>query len=71
MKSAPDPSLGAALPRKVFERFADIALVDVMSPARNGLIIRRRCISRPTEQQAILLQHLNLHLPSPQEMAQV
>jgi transposase len=58
-------------PRKVFQQLADITLVDVVLPTRNGVIIRKRCISRPTEHQAILLQHLNLHLPNSLEMAQV
>ncbi len=58
-------------PRKVFEELADITLVDVVLPTRNGVTIRKRCISRPTEQQAILLQHLNLHLPNSLEMARV
>jgi transposase len=58
-------------PRKVFQELADITLVDVVLPTRNGIIIRKRCISRPTEHQAILLQHLNLQLPSSLEMAQV
>ena len=58
-------------PRKVFQELADITLVDVVLPTRNGIIIRKRCISRPTEHQAILLHHLNLHLPYSLEMAQV
>src|SRR6266478_876619 len=58
-------------PRKVFQELADITLVDVVLPTRNGVTIRKRCISRPTEHQAILLQHLNLHLPSSLEMAQM
>jgi transposase len=58
-------------PRKVFQELADILLVDVLLPTRNGVTIRKRCISRPTEHQAILLQHLNLHLPHSLEMAQM
>ncbi len=58
-------------PRKVFQELADITLVDVVLPTRSGVIIRKRCISRPTEHQATLLQHLNLHLPNSQEMTQV
>ena len=58
-------------PRKVFEELADITLVDVVLPTRNGVTIRKRCISRPTEHQAILLQHLHLRLPSSLEMVQV
>jgi hypothetical protein len=49
----------------------DITLVDVVLPTRKGVILRKRGISRPTEHQAILLQHLNLHLPSSLQMAQV
>ena len=58
-------------PRKVFQELGDITLVDVVLPTRNGVTIRKRCISRPTEHQAILLQHLNLCLPNSLEMAQV
>lgn len=55
-------------PRKVFEELAEITLVDVLLPTRNGMTIRKRCISRPTEHQAILLQRLGLHLPTSLEM---
>jgi hypothetical protein len=58
-------------PRKVFEELADMTLVDVVLPTRNGVTIRKRCISRAPEHQAILLQHLNLHLPNSLEMAPV
>jgi transposase len=58
-------------PRKVFQELADITLVDVVLPTRNAVTIRKRYISRPTEHQAILLQHLNLHLPNSLEMAQM
>jgi len=58
-------------PRKVFEELADITLVDVALPTRNGLIIRKRCVARPTVHQAILLQHLGLSVPSSLELAQV
>ena len=51
-------------PRKVFEELAKIALVDVVLPTRNGITIRKRCVSRPTEHQAILLHRLGLRLPS-------
>jgi hypothetical protein len=44
-------------PRKVFQELADITLVDVLLPTRNGVIIRKRCISRPTEHQAILFSN--------------
>ena len=58
-------------PRKVFQELADLTLVDVVLPARNGVTIRKRCISRPTQHQAILLQHLNLQLPGSLEIAQM
>lgn len=50
-------------PRKVFEELA-ISLVEVALPTRRGITIRKRCISRPTEHQAILLHRLGLKLPS-------
>jgi transposase len=58
-------------PQKVFKELADISLVDVVLPTRSGVTILKRCISRATEHQAILLQHLNLHLPNSLEMAPV
>jgi hypothetical protein len=56
-------------PGKVFEELGDITLVDVVLPTRSGVTIRKRCIGRATEHQAILLHHLNLHLPNSLEMA--
>ena len=58
-------------PRKVFQELAEVTLVDVLLPTRSGVMIRKRCISRPTEHQAILLQRLGLELPSSLEMARV
>ena len=55
-------------PRKVFEEIAEISLVDVVLPTKTGIYIRKRCVSRPTEHQAILLQRLGLRLPSALEM---
>jgi transposase len=51
-------------PRRVFEELANIKAVDVILPTRLGTEIRRRCICRPTEHQAILLHHLGLVLPT-------
>ncbi len=51
-------------PRKVFQELRQIRLVDVVLPTRTGLEIRKRCVTRPTEHQAILLQRLGLRLPS-------
>jgi transposase len=50
-------------PRQVFEELSEISMVDVVLPTRTGQIIRKRCVSRPTEHQTILLQHLGLDLP--------
>jgi transposase len=51
-------------PRKVFEELEEIAIVDVVLPTRNGIILRKKCVSRPSEHQSILLQKLQLRLPS-------
>ncbi len=49
-------------PRRVLEELAKIRAVDVVLPTRSGPEIRRRCVSQPTDHQAILLQRLGLHL---------
>ena len=54
--------LGAE-PRKVLDELSQIKLVDVVLPTRQGPPIRQRCVSRPTDHQAILLHRLGLHLP--------
>ena len=51
-------------PRKIFAELEQISLVDVVLPTRTGISIRKRCVSRPTEHQAILLQRLGLELPT-------
>ena len=58
-------------PRKVFEELRQIRLVDVVLPTRNGVVIRKRCITRPTDHQAILLQRLGLRLPSALEITEM
>jgi hypothetical protein len=51
-------------PRRIFEELGKIRLVDVVMPTRDkNLEIRRRCVARPTEHQAILLDRLGLCLP--------
>jgi transposase len=57
--------------RKVFHELSEATLVDVVLPTRSGVTIRKRCISRPTEHQAILLQRLRLELPSSLELTRV
>ena len=58
-------------PRKVFEELSKVALVEVALPTRAGVTIRKRCVSRPTEHQAILLQRLGLPLPAELNFAPV
>jgi len=58
-------------PRKVFDELTQIMLVDVVLPTRKAITIRKRCIGRPCEHQAILLQRLRLALPSTLEIAQL
>ena len=50
-------------PRRVLEELSDIRLVDVVLPTRSGVTIRRRCVSRPSDHQQILLEKLGLRLP--------
>ena len=50
-------------PRKVLDELAEIQSVDVILPTRCGQEIRKRCIGKPTEHQAILLHKLGLSLP--------
>ena len=50
--------------RRVFDELSRIKAVDVVLPTGSDVEIRRRCVTRPDDHQAILLQHLGLHLPS-------
>jgi len=50
-------------PRRVLDELSRINMVDVVLPTRCGVEIRRRCITQPTNHQAILLQRMGLHLP--------
>lgn len=50
-------------PRKVLDEIAQIKVVDVTLPTKQGIVIRNRCIAQPTKAQAALLQMLQLHLP--------
>jgi transposase len=51
-------------PRRVFEELSKIKTVDVILPTRKGVEIRRRCVTKPTDHQAILLQRLKLQMPA-------
>jgi transposase len=51
-------------PRRVLEELSQIRSIDVVLPTRDGIEIRKRCVTKPTDHQAILLHHLGLNLPS-------
>ena len=55
-------------PRKVLEEIGQIGVVDVVMPTSQGIEIRKRCVTRPSEHQAILLHRLELRLPDALEM---
>ena len=55
-------------PRKVLEELSKLTVVDVVLPTRGDIKVRKRCIARPTDHQAILLQRLGLKLPATLEM---
>ena len=50
-------------PRRVFDELSEIRSVDVVLPTSAGIDIRRRCVSRPSKHQSILLERLGLQLP--------
>jgi hypothetical protein len=51
-------------PRRIFEELGKISIVDVVLPTHQKKVeIRRRCVARPTDHQAILLDRLGLNLP--------
>ncbi len=50
-------------PRRVLDELSKIILVDVILRKRCGREIRRRCVTQPSEHQAILLHRLGLRLP--------
>jgi len=51
-------------PRRVLDELAEVRLMDVVLPTREGIEIRQRCVARPTEHQQILLDRLRLRLPA-------
>jgi transposase len=58
-------------PRVVFENLSELSLVDVVLATRSGTIIKKRCISQPTQHQLILLQRLGLRPPASLEITAV
>lgn len=55
-------------PRKIVEEIRNLTLVDVVLPTRKGIEIRLRCVSKPEQHLAILLQKLKLHPPERLQM---
>jgi hypothetical protein len=55
-------------PRRVLDELRKVRVVDVVMPTPSGTTLRKRCITRPTEHQAILLHRLGLHPPTRLEM---
>ena len=51
-------------PRRVLEELSQIRSIDVILPTRTGPEIRRRCVTKPTDHQALLLHRLGLMLPA-------
>ncbi len=51
-------------PRRVLWELSEIRMMDVVLPTRTGIDIHIRCISKPSDHQQILLDQLNLRLPS-------
>jgi transposase len=50
-------------PRRILDEFQELRMIDVILPTRSGIDIRKRCLSKPTDHQQILLDHLKLRLP--------
>jgi hypothetical protein len=50
-------------PRRVLAELSELRMMDVVLPTREGIELRRRCISTPSEHQQLLLDHLGLRLP--------
>jgi len=51
-------------PRRVLKDLSEIRSIDVVLPTPKGVELRKRCVTKPTDHQAILLARLGLTLPS-------
>ena len=49
-------------PRRVFDKFRELRMVDVIFPISERIQVRRRCVNRPNEHQKVLLQRLGRKL---------
>jgi len=50
-------------PRRILDELGELRMIDVILPTRGGIEIRKRCLSKPTDHQQILLDRLKLRLP--------
>ena len=50
-------------PRRILDELAELRMIDVVLPTRRGIDIRKRCLSKPSDHQQILLDRLKLRLP--------
>jgi transposase len=50
-------------PRRVLAELSELRVVDVVLPTRDGVEIRQRCVTQPSDHQQILLDHLGWELP--------
>jgi transposase len=51
-------------PRVLLEEIKNLNMMDVILPTRKGIDLRLRCISKPEDHLAVLLQKLDFHPPS-------
>jgi transposase len=51
-------------PRRVLSELSELRAIDVILPTADGHELRKRCLSRPSEHQTILLRKLGLELPT-------
>jgi DNA-binding LytR/AlgR family response regulator len=51
-------------PRRVLQELAQLRVVDVVLPTRDGVELRQRCVTQPSDHQKILLHHLGWNLPT-------
>lgn len=58
-------------PRRVLEELSQIRAIDVVLPTKEGPEIRKRCVTKPTEHQAVLLHHLGLTLPASLQQTEI
>jgi hypothetical protein len=51
-------------PRRVLAELSELRSVDVVLPTKEGVEIRTRCVTQPTDHQRILLERLGFNPPS-------